>query len=86
MPKKDLNQDGIISPDEEKVYIENQRSKKKMAWVSLVAIFILTAILLFAPIPDVRLELLSEPIVWFYIAMASIVGAFMGFTMWLSRK
>jgi len=47
---------------------------------------LVTAALLFAPISEVRIKTLSEPITWFYFAMASIIGAYMGFTTWASKK
>ena len=62
------------------------RGRRKMGWVALISILAVTALLLFAPISEERLKILSEPITWFYFSMASVIGAYMGFTTWASRK
>ena len=62
------------------------RGRRKMGWVALTSILAVTALLLFAPISEERLKILSEPITWFYFSMASVIGAYMGFTTWASRK
>jgi len=62
------------------------RGRRKMAWISLWAMVIVTISLLIFPIPDSRLTILAEPITWFYFSMTSIIGAYMGFTTWASRK
>ncbi|MHA1700684.1 MAG: hypothetical protein ACTSWK_00280 [Promethearchaeota archaeon] len=62
------------------------KNRRKMAWISLVAMIIVTLILLFAPIPESRLKILSEPIIWFYFSMTSVIGIYMGATTWASIK
>ena len=62
------------------------RGRRKMGWVALISILAVTALLLFATISEERLKILSEPITWFYFSMASVIGAYMGFTTWASRK
>lgn len=73
---------------EEAPNLEQKRWKNRrgMAWVSLSGMLIVTLFLLFAPLNLERLKILSEPITWFYFAMTSIVGAYMGFTTWASKK
>jgi len=56
------------------------KNRRKMAWVSLVAMNVITLILLFAPIPPDRLKIIAEPIIWSYFAFTSVIGAYMGFT------
>jgi hypothetical protein len=33
-----------------------------------------------------RIHALKEPITWFFFAAASVIGAYMGFTTWSSKK
>jgi hypothetical protein len=62
------------------------RNRRRMAWTSLIAMNIVTVILLFAPIPEARLKVVSEPLIWSYFAFTSVIGAYMGFTTWASRR
>ncbi len=62
------------------------KNRRRMAWTSLAAILFVTLVMLFAPIDNERLKVISEPITWFYFASASIIGAYMGFTSWSDKK
>lgn len=54
------------------------KHRRRMAYISLASMLIVTYILLFK-IPPEKLAPLTEVINWFYITMGSIVGAYMGF-------
>ena len=56
------------------------KSRRKMSWVALVSMIVVTLIVLLGPVSDQRLKILSEVITWFYFTMTSIIGAYMGFT------
>lgn len=59
------------------------RSRRKMAWVSLVSMILVTVLILFTKIvPETRLTILSDVITWFYFSCASIIGMYMGATTW----
>lgn len=60
------------------------KNRRRMAWTALVGMLVVT-ILAFFVIPESKLALLSEVITWFYFSMASIIGAYMGFTTWASK-
>ena len=62
------------------------KNRRRMAWIALASMLLLTLFLLFAPIESSRIKVIAEPIIWFYFSMASIIGAYMGFTTWASRK
>ncbi|MFW9871618.1 MAG: hypothetical protein ACFFG0_00835 [Candidatus Thorarchaeota archaeon] len=62
------------------------KNRRKMAWTSLISMNIITLILLFAPISDARLKVIAEPLTWSYLAFTSVIGAYMGFTTWASRR
>lgn len=55
------------------------KNRRKMAWTSLISMLIFTILILFV-VPESRLTILTDVIVWFYFAMTSIIGAYMGFT------
>lgn len=54
------------------------RNRRRMAWVALWAIMIVTYFALFS-VPVERLNVLKEVITWFYFVMGSVVGAYVGF-------
>jgi hypothetical protein len=56
--------------------------RRRMAYMSLISIFIVTGYLLGPWVTDTRVDVLSDIIEWFYFSMASIVGAYMGFASW----
>lgn len=61
------------------------KSRRRMAWLSLAAIFIAT-IAIFFFVPIARLEVIKEVMAWFYMAMTSVVGFYMGATTWAYVK
>jgi hypothetical protein len=56
-------------------------NRRRMAWLSLLAMLVITGFLVFY-VDVTRIEALSGIIDMFYIAMTSIVGAFIGFQTW----
>jgi len=62
------------------------RGRRMMARVSLYSMILLMFAILFGPVEETRLATLQEPITWFFFAMTSIIGAYMGFTTWASKK
>jgi hypothetical protein len=61
------------------------RGRRRMAGIALAAMIFVMVVLLFGPIPETKIKTLEEPIVWFFFSMASIIGAYMGFTSWASK-
>jgi len=62
------------------------KNRRRMAWTSLVSMMVLTLLLLFAPIPESRLAILSDPLTWYYFIMGGVITAYMGFTTLSSIK
>jgi len=63
------------------------KNRRRMAWMSLISMLIVTATILFTELVEIeRLKVLTEVITWFYFSCASIIGAYMGFTTWASKK
>ena len=54
------------------------KNRRRMAWIALSSILVVT-ILAFFVVAESRLKLLGDVINMFYLSMASIVGAYVGF-------
>jgi len=91
----DIDHDGNVT-DEELVKVEliseleskiaKSEAQKKLAWAALLLMAVFT-LGIFGPwVPLDRLVLLVELSGMFYIAQASIVGAYMGFTSIMSLR
>ena len=91
----DVDGDGVVTDKEiamekEMMELERQEEKaeaqKKMAWVAMVSMLGFTIFLFLPIIPDSRVKALADLLGLFYIGQASVVGAYMGFTAYMSRK
>ncbi len=59
------------------------RHRRRMAWMAFASILVVTFLCFF--VVDIeRLDKLETVVTWFYMAMASIVGAYMGFATYAS--
>lgn len=58
--------------------VDRWRNRRRLAWLAFTSLIVGTILLWFV-VPINRVEALSEPIVWFYISMVGIVGAYVGF-------
>lgn len=58
----------------------------RLARYSMIAIGVYTLLMFMPFVPDSRIKLLTSISDLFYISMASIIGAFMGFQSYMSRK
>jgi hypothetical protein len=76
----DMNPQNVI-PQNGNIARVAWKNRRRMAWISLISIFVIT-LLVFFVVPEHRLKLLSDVITWFYFTMASVVGGYMGFTTW----
>jgi hypothetical protein len=83
-PKKEDNENGLKM---EKLRWKNRR---RMAWVSVCSMVLETAVLIyiaaFTTVDMTRFNTIAEPLSWSYFGFLSVVGAYMGFTTWASRK
>tara|TARA_R100000654_G_C2637059_1_gene121080 strand:- start:299 stop:619 length:321 start_codon:yes stop_codon:yes gene_type:complete len=91
----DLDQDGIVSDDElEKadrilemeITEEKSDSQRRMAWVCLLSVVVLTVLLISPAVAETRVDALSDLVGLFYISMAGVIGAHMGVQAWMSRR
>ena len=91
----DLDVDGIVSDKELEVVSkmhdtemqeEKADAQRKMAWISLIAMVVFTAVVFLPIFPDSRIKALADLFGLFYIGMAGVVGAYMGMTAYMSKK
>lgn len=82
----DINGDGKVTKVEEKITEDKFKNRRRMAWMAITSMAIYTAVLLTPLIEIARIKSLENILDMFYIAMASIVGAYMGFATWASKK
>lgn len=85
-PEIDLDGNGVVTKVEETITKDKFRNRRRMAWTAMVSMTIYTAVLLTPLIQTDRIKSLENILDMFYIAMASIVGAYMGFATWASKQ
>ena len=66
-----------------RVYIEQWKNRRWIAWVSLISIIAVASLLLFYTPLD-RIKATENIIEWFLISMSTIVAAYMGLSTWAS--
>jgi len=73
------------------------RNKRRMAYIALGSTIVFTIFFfvicvinpIFVPLfvfDEFRIRILSDVIEWFYLTMASIIGAYIGFTSWIANR
>lgn len=83
----DMDNDGIITEKEAELTaklleLDNVDKKadqqRRMAWVAMLSMLVLTCLLFLPILPDSRVALLADVISMFYVANAGIIAAFFG--------
>jgi len=65
---------------------EKADAQKSMAWVAIISMIVFSAVLFSPMVSESRVAALAELLGLFYLAQAGVVGAYMGFTTWMSRN
>ena len=81
----DLNGDGIVSTKEEEIYERKAKNRRRMAWLSLIALIASGFALMFF-VPESRLSQLNGILELYWLSLGGIVGAYVGMSAWASRK
>jgi hypothetical protein len=90
----DLNKDGIVSQEEVtkstdlldlELREEKASTQQRISWVAFFSILVTTAILMSPLVSDARVEALGPLLSMFYIAQASIIGAYFGLVGYMSK-
>ena len=90
----DLDGDGVVSDVElatVKAIHDTTKAEAKadaqrhMAWTALVSMLLFTIVVFMPFVPDARVQLLGNLSSLFYVAMAGVVGAYMGMTAYMAN-
>jgi len=90
----DLDGDGVVSDvelatvkaiHEASTEEEKADAQRHMAWTALVSMLLFTVIVFMPFVPDDRVQLLGNLSSLFYVAMAGVVGAYMGMTAYMAN-
>jgi hypothetical protein len=84
----DLNNDGLVSEEELEAWDEHMKfvTQKRIAIGAFLFMLVLTTILCTPLISETRLQALTGLISTMYIALAGIVGAYMGMSAWMAKR
>ena len=84
----DVDGDGTVTVEEMTTIsaVEKTDSQKQMAWTAMIVMIVFTAMLFLPIFPDGRIKALSDLFGLFYVGMASVVGAYIGMSAWMSKK
>jgi len=81
----DLNNDGVIDEKESLIYERKAKNRRRMAWLSLVALIASGFCLMFF-VPESRLSQLNGILELYWLSLGGIVGAYVGMSAWSARK
>lgn len=81
----DSNADGKVTEQEETRYEQKAVNRRRMAWVALIALVASGFSMMFL-IPETRLKMLDGLLEIYWIALGSIVGAYVGISTWMTKK
>ena len=70
---------------EAKIEMIKRVNRRRQAWVAELSMIGVTVLLMFA-VPETKIKLITDILPFFYITMASIIGAYHGFSAWVSKK
>ena len=84
----DLNNDGLVSEEELEAWDEHMKfvTQKRIAVGAFLFMLVLTTILCTPLISETRLQALTGLISTMCIALAGIVGAYMGMSAWMAKR
>jgi hypothetical protein len=86
--KADLDGDGVVTEQEAEttsLLLKNE-TQTRLAYIAIWSMVFFTLFLFLPVFPDTRIKALGDLLTLFYLGNASIVGAYMGVTAYMSTK
>lgn len=80
----DISGDGKVNKEEMRIYEMRATNRRRMAWLSLIAL-IGSAFCLMFVVSDERLAKLDGLLELYWIALGGVVGAYVGISSWTKR-
>ena len=80
----DVTGDGMVDEKEYAIYERKAVNRRRMAWVSLIAMIVSAFALMFF-VSDERLAKLDGLLELYWIALGGVVGAYVGISAWTKR-
>ena len=74
-----------MTEEEANVEMIKRVNRRRQAWITLWSMIVVTLLLMFA-VPESKIKIITDILPFFYITMASVVGAYHGFSAWLGKK
>ena len=74
-----------MTNEEAKIEMIKRTNRRRQAWVAELSMIGVTLLLMFA-VPESKITLITDILPFFYITMASVIGAYHGFSAWLGKK
>ncbi len=90
----DLDKDGAVSQEdvtrstellELELREEKAQAQKRMSWVALISMLVVTVVVMTPVLSDSRVSALGDLFSMFYLSMASIIGFYFGATAYMSK-
>lgn len=81
----DTNNDGQITITEQDAYERKAINRRRMAWVSLIAM-ITTALAILFLVPETRLDKIKDMLDLYWIALGGVVGTYVGISTWMTKR
>ena len=81
----DINRDGKVSSKEETQYERKAVNRRRMAWLSLIAM-VASAFALMFFVSESRLEKIKDMLDLYWIALGGVVGTYVGISTWMTKR
>jgi hypothetical protein len=77
----DINGDGLVNEKELEIYEQRAKNRRRMAWISLVAMIISAFCLMFL-VPEEKLGKLDGLLELYWLGLGGVVATYVGVSAW----
>lgn len=80
----DINGNGLVTEKELEIYEQRAKNRRRMAWVSLIAMIVSAFCLMFL-IPEEKLNKLDGLLELYWLGLGGVVATYVGVSAWNKR-